>query len=63
MDENRRRTLLALIELASDSTPNACWDDQRAVELLRRQTNVEELRELGATQGIIEHVFPESHGR
>ena len=61
MDENRRRTLLALIELASDSNPNACWDDQRAVELLRREATAEELRELGAEEGIIEHVFPERH--
>jgi hypothetical protein len=63
VDENRRRTLLALIELASDSNPNACWDDQRAIELLRRESTVEELRELGATEGIIEHVFPEEHAR
>ena len=63
MDENRRRTLLALIDLASDSTPNACWDDQRAIELLRRESTIEELRELGATEGIIEHVFPEDHAR
>ena len=61
MDENRRRTLLALIELASDSTPNACWDDQRAVELLRREATPAELRELGAAEGIIEFVFPEQH--
>jgi hypothetical protein len=63
VDETRRRTLLALIDLASDSNPNACWDDQRAIELLRRESTVEELRELGATQGIIEHVFPEDHAR
>ncbi len=63
MDENRRRTLLALIELASESTPNACWDDQRAVDLLRRQTTPEEMRELGAEPRIIEFVFPESHAR
>lgn len=63
MDENRRRTLLALIDLASDSNPNACWDDQRAIELLRRESTIEELRELGATEGIIEHVFPEDHAR
>lgn len=63
MDENRRRTLLALIDLASDSNPNACWDDQRAIELLRREATAEELRELGAGEGIIEHVFPEEHAR
>ncbi len=63
MDENRRRTLLALIDLASDSNPNACWDDQRAIELLRRESTPDELRELGAEPGIIEFVFPpEQHG-
>lgn len=62
MDENRRRTLLALIDLASDSNPNACWDDARAVELLRREATADELRELGATKGMIEHVFPEEYG-
>lgn len=63
MDENRRRTLLALIELASDSNPGACWDDQRAVDLLRRETTAEEMRGLGAEERIIEFVFPESHAR
>lgn len=62
MDENRRRTLLALIDLASDSNPNACWDDQRAIELLRRESTPDELRDLGASTGIIEVVFPEQHG-
>ena len=61
MDENRRRTLLALIELASDSNPNACWDDQRAIELLRREATAEELRELGMDERLIEHVFAEEH--
>jgi hypothetical protein len=63
VDENRRRTLLALIDLASDSSPSACWDDQRAVELLRRESTADELRELGAEEGIIEFVFPENHAR
>ncbi|HEX8620292.1 MAG TPA: hypothetical protein VF911_22115 [Thermoanaerobaculia bacterium] len=63
VDENRRRTLLALIDLASDSNPNACWDDQRAIELLRRESTADEMRELGAEPGIIEFVFPEQHGR
>jgi hypothetical protein len=63
VDETRRRTLLALIELASESTPSACWDDARAIELLRSQSTPEELRELGAKQGLIEFVFPETHAR
>lgn len=60
-DENRRRTLLALVHLAEGDSPSACWDDARAVELLRSQTNPDELRALGADEGLISHVFPESH--
>jgi hypothetical protein len=60
-DENRRRTLLALVHLAEGDSPSACWDDARAVELLRSQTSPEELRELGTDEGLIEHVFPGSH--
>ena len=63
MDENRRRTLLALLDLASDSTPTACWDDQRAIELLRREATVEELRELGAEEGLLAFVYPERDER
>ncbi len=59
VDDSRRRTLLALIELASDSNPNACWDDQRAIELLRRQATPEELRELGADERLLTHIYAE----
>jgi hypothetical protein len=61
MDENRRKTLRALIELAGDSSPNACWDDARAIALLRSQATAEELRELGAGEGLIAHIFTEEH--
>ena len=61
MDEDRRRTLLELIELADESSPGMCWDDDQAARLLRNNSTAEELRELGASQGLIEHVFPESH--
>jgi hypothetical protein len=63
VDENRRRTLLALLDLASDSTPTACWDDQRAIELLRREATIDELRALGAEEGLLAFVFPEQHER
>jgi hypothetical protein len=62
MDE-RRRTLLTLIHLAEESSPTACWDDQRAVQLLRSESTPEELRELGADERIIEWVFAESDER
>ena len=61
MDEDRRRTLLELIELADDSSPNACWDDARAASLLRSQSTADELRELGAAESLIAHIFAEPH--
>jgi hypothetical protein len=63
VDENRRRTLLELIELAGDTTPNACWDDSRAVALLRSQATAEELRGLGASESLIAYIFPRQHAR
>ncbi|HEV7242122.1 MAG TPA: hypothetical protein VGQ36_23025 [Thermoanaerobaculia bacterium] len=63
MDESRRRTLLALIHLAEENSPNACWDDRRAIELLRKEATAEELRELGAGEQLIAHVFAEEHAR
>lgn len=61
MDENRRRTLQALLELAGASTPNACWDDSRAVALLRSQATADELREVGASESLIAYIFTEQH--
>jgi hypothetical protein len=61
MDETRRRTLLTLIELAGENSPSACWDDRRAIELLRREATPEELRELGMDEQMIAHVFAEEH--
>jgi hypothetical protein len=62
MDEDRRRTLLTLLELAGANSPSACWDDRRAMELLRSQSTAVELQELGAPQELIDHVFAEEHG-
>jgi hypothetical protein len=61
MDENRRKTLLALIDLAGDSSPSSCWDDARAMTLLRSQATAGELRELGASEALIAHIFAEQH--
>jgi hypothetical protein len=61
VDETRRRTLLALVHLAEGDSPSACWDDARAVALLRSQTTADELRELGTDERLIGHVFPEPH--
>jgi len=61
VDAERRETLLALIEIAGANSPTACWDDARAIDLLRSQSSAAELRELGVDAGLIEHIFAESH--
>lgn len=61
VDESRRKTLLALIELATENSPSACWDDTRARQLLRAETTPQELRELGIEEQMIEFVFAEPH--
>lgn len=61
MDESRRRTLLTLIQLAGENSPSACWDDRRAMELLRKEATAGELRELGMDEQLIAHVFAEEH--
>jgi hypothetical protein len=63
VDENRRRTLLTLIALASENSPSACWDDRRAVELLRKEATADELRELGMEERMISFVFEGDHAR
>ena len=63
VDEERQRTLRALIELADEASPNACWDDARAVSLLRAQATPDELRELGASEALIGHIYAEPHAR
>ena len=62
LDEARRKTLLLLIELAQGHSPNDCWDDRRAEDLLRSQSTPEELRELGVDEKMIEHIFAERNG-
>ncbi|HET7437159.1 MAG TPA: hypothetical protein VFN10_20800 [Thermoanaerobaculia bacterium] len=61
MTPDRRQTLLTLIELAGETSPTACWDDARAIDLLRSQATADDLRELGASEELIAHVFPETH--
>jgi hypothetical protein len=59
VDESRRKTLQALIDVAGDSTPWACWGDERAMALLRSQATADELRELGADEALIAHIYAE----
>lgn len=56
-EDDRRKTLQTLIELAEGSNPGDCWDDQRAADLLRSQSNPDELRSLGASESTISHVW------
>jgi len=58
--DERRKTLRTLLDLAGGFSPSDCWDDQRAMDLLRSQSTAEELRELGASDDIIVHIFGES---
>ena len=46
------------MHLAEEDSPSACWDDRRAVELLRKQASREELIELGMDARLLEYVFP-----
>ena len=57
MDDDRRKTLLALVELAEGSSAASCWDDQRAENLLRSQSSPDELREIGTKELTIKHIF------
>ncbi len=59
-DETRRKTLETLLTLAQDSNPSSCWDDRRAEDLLRSQSSPEELRGLGASEQMIEHIFQDA---
>lgn len=63
MDENRRRTLLALLHLVEGSSPSACWDDHRAAALLQKDATPEELRELGADEKLIDWIYSVPHAR
>jgi 6-pyruvoyltetrahydropterin/6-carboxytetrahydropterin synthase len=56
-EEERRKTLRTLIDLAEGSSPADCWDDRRAEDLLRSQTTAGEARELGMSDGLVERVF------
>lgn len=59
MDEKRRKTLEALLEIAAEDDPRTCWDPSRAMELLRNQSSLEELREAGAGEEILAALWPE----
>ena len=57
MNDDRRRTLQTLIDLAEGGRAGTCWDDEHAEALLRSQSSAAEARELGMSEGMIERVF------
>lgn len=57
VEELRRQTLSTLVQLAEGHSPNACWDDQRAMDLLRSQSTAEELLAIGASEELIDQIF------
>lgn len=61
-EDDRRKTLQTLIELAEGSNPGDCWDDRRAADLLRSQSSPGELRSLGASESLISHVWTPAAG-
>ncbi|HET7712430.1 MAG TPA: hypothetical protein VFL80_10920 [Thermoanaerobaculia bacterium] len=60
LDPERKRMLDTLIDLAQGSNPSDCWDDRRAMSLLRSQSTRDELRELGVDEALIEHIFSQT---
>ena len=59
MDEDRRDTLLLLVELSRTADAASCWDQERAERLLRTQSNAAELREAGVAEEDITRLFNE----
>ncbi|HSN69343.1 MAG TPA: hypothetical protein VLV48_08870 [Thermoanaerobaculia bacterium] len=59
MDQERKKTLETLLELAQGDDPSGCWDPSRALALLRTQTTPGELEEMGAEAALIEELWPD----
>ncbi|MGH9456555.1 MAG: hypothetical protein ACRD2J_02830 [Thermoanaerobaculia bacterium] len=57
MNDERRKTLETLLELAAGEDPAACWDPARATALLRGQATRAELEELGASEELLREIF------
>jgi len=58
MDEDRRSTLRALVDLAMADDPVPCYDGAMAERLLRSQSSREELTEIGVDPVIVERLWP-----
>jgi hypothetical protein len=60
MDPDQRKAIETLIGLAGSSDPSGCWDPERAVVLLRNRSTRKELQELGASEALIDEIWPET---
>ena len=58
MDDNRRSTLQALVDLAMADDPVPCYDGAMAERLLRSQSSREELETIGVDPAILERLWP-----
>jgi len=61
--DRRRKTVETLVQLAMESNPGNCWDDNRAQRLLRTQSTPEEARQAGMSEALIQHIWPEADER
>lgn len=57
VDDERRKTLLTLVELAEGWDAAGCWDPERAITLLRGQSSAEELRSIGISDEIVSRIW------
>ncbi len=58
MDDDKRKTLEILVQLAVVADPVGCYDGARAERLLRSQSSREELSSIGVSAEILDHLFP-----
>ncbi len=58
MDDDRRKTLQALIDIAMADDPVPCYYGSMAERLLKSQSTREELSEIGVDPTILERLWP-----
>jgi len=58
MDDDRRKTLQALVDIAMADDPVPCYDGTMAERLLRSQSSRAELAEIGVAPAILERLWP-----
>ena len=58
MDDDRRKTLEALVDIATADDPVPCYDGTMAERLLRSQSSRQELAELGVDPSMLERLWP-----